>query len=78
MRIGYKEYKLRVKEENRIKHLLVNGGKKCSVCDELKLPDQYYANRTLCKDCCRFIEREKDRVEREARDKQRESSSESR
>ena len=71
MRIGYKEYKLRVKEEKRIKHLLVNGGKKCSVCNELKLPDQYYANRTLCKECVKHIEREKDRVEREKRDQQR-------
>ena len=71
MRIGYRNYKLRIKEEKRIKHLLVNGGKKCSVCNELKLPDQYYANRSLCKECVKSIEREKDRVEREKRDQQR-------
>jgi hypothetical protein len=60
------------KEEQRVKHLLINGAKNCSICNELKLPDEYYSHRTMCKDCVRHIEREKDRVEREERDRQRE------
>ena len=59
------------KEEQRVKHLLVNGGKYCTKCNELKLPDEYYINRTLCKECVRHIEREKDRVEREQREEER-------
>jgi len=64
--------KEKIKQNSLNRTILKNGGKKCSVCNELKLPDEYYANRTLCKECVKHIEREKDRVEREARDRQRE------
>jgi hypothetical protein len=62
----------KVKQDSLNRTILKNGGKYCSVCNELKLPDEYYANRTLCKECVRHMEREKDRVEREERDRQRE------
>ena len=63
--IQKKAYKAKVKEEKRVKSILDAGGKSCSKCNELKLPDEYYTNRTICKVCVREAERIKDEQERE-------------
>lgn len=71
-RISKKKQKELEEEQNRIQQILDNGGKICPTCNIPKTKDEYYKHRTHCKECVKKIEREKDRLEREERERLRE------
>lgn len=56
-----------IKTQRRIKNILDAGGKICSKCNVAKHKDEYYNNRTKCKECVREEERLKDALERNER-----------
>lgn len=62
----------KVKQDSLNRTIIKHGGRVCPKCNVAKLPDEYYKHRTQCKECVKEIEREKDRLEREERDRQRE------
>jgi hypothetical protein len=56
-----------VKTQRRIKNILDAGGKICIKCNTPKHKDEYYINRSKCKECVREEERVKDELARNAR-----------
>jgi len=61
----------KVKQDSLNRTIIKHGGRICIKCDTAKLPDEFYSNRTKCKECVRQEEREKDRLEREIKEQQR-------
>ena len=59
--------KTKIKTQRREKNILDAGGKICIKCNNAKHKEEYYANRTKCKECVREEERLKDALERNER-----------
>ena len=59
--------KTKIKTQRRVKNILDAGGKICSKCNTPKHKDEYYINRSKCKECVREEERLKDELARNER-----------